>query len=69
MNQTNFATPDPNCEKCRGTGVRNKKGEKKRCKCVKRKEKELEKRQRKEQKKQKKKEKKRKGSSSGSSSD
>ena len=43
--QTNqpYATPDPNCEKCKGTGYRFKHGENKKCKCVKKKEKEMEK--------------------------
>ena len=49
--QGNIVAPDPNCKKCKGTGIRNKHGENKKCKCVKHKEKELQREQKKEQKK------------------
>ena len=76
MNQNNFITPDINCKKCKGTGIRDKSGKKKKCKCIKKQEKEMEKYQKKEQKKIEKYEKKmkkdlkhKKGSSSSSDSD
>ena len=40
-NLNNNIFPDPNCKKCNGTGYRLKHGENKKCKCIKKKEKEL----------------------------
>ena len=43
----NYIAPNPNCEKCKGTGYRLKHGENKKCKCVKKQEKEMEKKMKK----------------------
>ena len=69
MNQPNNIQPDPNCKKCRGTGYIFKHGENKKCKCIRKKEKEMGKYMNQQEKKMRKEHKKRKGSSSGSSSD
>ena len=79
MNQ-GYIPPDPNCEKCHGTGYRLKHGENKKCKCIRKKEKEMDKNMKKQEKEiakqmkkqekmMKKEQRKRKGSGSSSGSD